>query len=158
MDVQNFSVFAALATAFAAVAVAPIVQIYVGRKQAAAAQRSADAALINAQNAGKHAISRFRQEWINSLRKDIAEFHSLLMTTAEHPYPKDVDLKLSETGTRIQLYLNPNEPESSKLLKLMNEMYDCSSLEDRMKMDIDFIASAQAILKKEWDRVKLEMM
>jgi hypothetical protein len=165
IDQQQIPLFTAVATALAAVLVAPVVQLIIGFRQARVARLSADAARVsaetalhNSRNAGIQTVAASRQAWINTLRDTLLEFHSIVLTENEHPYPKEVDRKLSMLGTKVELLLNPNEATSQKLLDLMNRIYDADSVEKRDKMDREFVSAAQAILKNEWNRVKRELV
>src|SRR4051794_21624903 len=130
MDTQSLSVFAAIVTAMAAVIVAPLVHLYLGIRQTAAAKASAEAALLSARSAGQHSVCCFRQEWINSLRKDLAAFHSIMMTTVDYPYSPEVDQSLCELGTRIELSINPTEDMARRLIMLVYAMYECGSVQE----------------------------
>ena len=157
IDQQQIPILTALATAFAAVLIAPVVQIIIGLKQAKSARISAEAALRNSYNTGRHAIANSRQKWIDTLRDTLSEFHSLVMTENEYPYPKEIDRKLSMLGTKIELFLNPTETESKELLDLVNKIYDLKTVQEREQLDLSFVAASQKVLKKEWVRVKKEL-
>lgn len=60
MDVATISALAATAAAVGALSVAGV-QLYVGHRQSEAALKAADAALMNAQSAGRHTVAEFRQ-------------------------------------------------------------------------------------------------
>jgi hypothetical protein len=56
MDVATISALAATAAAIGAFSVAGV-QLYVGHRQSEAALKAADAALMNAQSAGRHRVA-----------------------------------------------------------------------------------------------------
>jgi hypothetical protein len=64
MDAASISALAAWAAAFVAATGAGF-QFFVGRKQATAALISANAALKNSENSGRHKKAEYRQAWIN---------------------------------------------------------------------------------------------
>src|SRR3569832_984918 len=98
----------AAALAYVSGVLGPLVQRSFGKRQAAAAQTSADAAMLAARNAGYREIARLRMEWISKLRDTLAEYHAMLMSLDE----KEKDgarQKLSELGTQLDLLLNQND-------------------------------------------------
>lgn len=152
----------AVATALAALIIGPWVQLRIskrqialGHRQASGAEKSASAALAAAQNAGIHAVARFRQEWINALRADLAELHSLLLFApqgGQDGREKDI-IRLK---TRIELLLNPREEASQHLVEAIEDLI---SAEDGSGAELTgvFVGRSQKILKEEWDRVKSEL-
>src|SRR6266700_577734 len=107
MDPQTLSAYAAAAAALAAATVAAI-QLFVGYRQSKAALLTAEAAMLNAKNAGRHRIASFRQTWIDVVRDALCEYHSILMNieAGEEPAADD-ERKLSSLKTRLDLLLNP---------------------------------------------------
>ena len=85
-------------------------------------------------------ISSKRQNWIDELRKDAAEFLTVVGRIQELKRPRVVqmiavteiaedfkerltaEMRAKELGTRIKLRLNPNEAEHSRLIQLIAEM------------------------------------
>ncbi|MCC8975351.1 hypothetical protein [Bradyrhizobium brasilense] len=57
----------------------PLVALLIGRRQAAASQTSADAAMLAAKTAGFREIAKLRISWMDTLRNTLAEYHALLM-------------------------------------------------------------------------------
>ena len=55
----------------------PLVALLVGRRQAAASQTSANAALLTARTAGNREIAKLRISWMDTLRNTVAEYHSI---------------------------------------------------------------------------------
>jgi Tfp pilus assembly major pilin PilA len=102
--------------AFLSGVLGPLVQVYVGRKQAAASQRSADAAMLSAKTAGAREIAKLRMAWMETLRNKLSEYHSILMNLENEDRQTDPetktaeDRKLSELGTHLDLLLN-HDPE-----------------------------------------------
>ncbi|WP_315765656.1 MULTISPECIES: hypothetical protein [unclassified Bradyrhizobium] len=105
---------------------------------------------------GVRAVATFRQEWIDTLRKTLAEYHSIMMTT-QPPLSRDDDRTASDLGTRIELMLNPSEEASQELEAIMNKIDECTTLDGRIAMDQEFVAAARRVLKQEWVRVKAEL-
>jgi hypothetical protein len=104
---------------------------------------------------GARAVANFRQEWINTLRQALAQYHSIMMTT-QPPLSCDDDRKASDLGTRIELMLNPTEDASQELEAAIDKIDVCQTLDGRLTMDKEFAAAARRVLKQEWDRVRAE--
>jgi hypothetical protein len=127
--------------------------------------------------------SEFRQAWIDALREDLAQFLGAARAFARaietlHQFGPDykskaplsiTDEKVSdlryqaaETFCRIQLRLNPDEPEHTELLRLLRRAIEEQNtmlasgggIDATMKAIESATAYAQPVLKKEWERVK----
>ena len=94
MDVATISALAATAAAIGAFSVAGV-QLYVGHRQSEAALKAADAALMNAQSAGRHTVAEFRQSWMDKVIDALSDYHAILMSiggvfaVAGRPYEAD---------------------------------------------------------------------
>jgi hypothetical protein len=131
----------------------PWVAFLIGKRQAAAAQKSAEANMLTARKAGARTVAIMRQQWIDTLRKALAEYHSIMMS-AKYPLSQADDRAVSNLGTQIELMLNPEEEASQTLENVMDAIYSCKSLDGRVEMDPQFVAAARRVLKLEWKRVK----
>jgi hypothetical protein len=98
------AIFAAI-LAFVSGVAGPYVQYRIGKRQAAAAQRAADAAMLTAQNAGTREIATMRLAWMDKLRDTVAQFHSILMIREDVDQAKSAE-ELSLLGTQLDLLLN----------------------------------------------------
>jgi hypothetical protein len=125
-------------------------------------------------------ISKFRQAWIDELRKDIAslaahahQIHSYDLVDPEDHFAKRWEatredyIELNSASMRIKLRLNRDECESRLILNSMSEMERL--FKDAKSSKADREASLAAIfsiidalerdvpvlLKKEWERVKV---
>jgi len=99
-------------TAFVAVIVSPILTIYVARKQIRAS-----------------VVSTNRQAWINTVRGTLADYlakQAMVRNLNKNCYADDESLpRIEETvrlTSRIELLMNPKEPDHSKLVELVCEM------------------------------------
>ncbi|WP_338919255.1 hypothetical protein V0M98_17730 [Pseudomonas silesiensis] len=130
------------------------------------------------------AIAVSRQQWINSLRDEISHFLSLgydvhtlaqfindtswvsNVKTAQFEKNKELyDLRYTDFSkkvalarfhfAKVELFLNPKEPESAELISAMSE-YINAAVAYRSVQDIGdrTVAISQKILKKEWEKVK----
>lgn len=106
-------------------------------------------------------VSEFRQSWINALRDDVAtlithalEIHSATTITDGNPS----FAKVQEATARIQLRLNPKEDESIVLISAMGGLrqaiHSNTTFEQVNAEVVKLTEATQAILKKEWRRVK----
>ena len=130
-------------------------QAKIGEHQAEASRISADAAMLTAKNAGNRAIAAMRLSWIESLRKVLSEYHSILMTDFS---TSDSDhRRLSDVGTQLDLMLNLNEDSQNKLWEVADEIFNLEKLEDREAKDAQLVAAGRAVMKAEWDKIKHEM-
>ena len=141
-------------TALVAVIASPFVTIYVAKK-----------------NISSSVVSKNRQEWINRLRNEIAE---LLKEIQHVPSAYSADaitlqqaiekhgLILSKVEV-IRLLINPKEPDHEDLVRQIKIASDkvISSInqkkgnaEELETMASNIVTLSQAILKREWERVK----
>jgi hypothetical protein len=127
--------------------------------------------------------SEFRQAWIDALRQDLATFFATARAFARANQElqhfgvgaqggaplsfteqkiSDLRYQIAETRYRIQLRLNPKEPEHVELLRLMQAAIDkqqsalaTSNSTDEVLLAVERAAEfAPQILKTEWERVK----
>ena len=101
-------------------------------------------------------ISEFRQSWINSLRDCMAEFQSHGVTPNHRPGNKREFYRL---GTKIELLMNPNDPDYSELQSSLYKFLQSSegNTVDKFRNNSEYIVICQQILKREWDRLKEEL-
>ena len=134
----------------------PLVQLRIGKKQAAAAQRAADASMLAAQNAGAREIATMRLAWMNKLRDTLSEYHGILVSR-ENVDKHKVAEKLSRLGTQIDLLLNQDHSVQKALWKITDKIYYSETIEERQGLDKDLVSAGRAVLKAEWEKVKAEM-
>lgn len=157
MDASTISAFAATGAALVAGTAAGM-QFYVGRKQAEAALTSARAALMNAQNAGRHTIAEFRQKWIDNVIDTLCEHHAVVMTIpAGQVAPPAEARTLSASRTKLEILLNPEEADTVALLAKMDAVVASESADARDEKSADMLAVARRLLKREWVRIKSEL-
>jgi len=141
-----------LIVAALAVFVGPIISYVVAKRQI-------DSSLAVSH---KQTIAPMRQAWINSLRDLLAE----LTSSALHYYCAGFEERedseyqhLTLLEHRVQLMLNPKEPDHQELERLIRQMV--SSLQRGKEGDEGFRTShteimklSRAVLKREWNVVK----
>lgn len=117
-------------------------------------------------------IAANRQVWINNLRDELSAFLSLSDEDLVHHnkrYNENIN-KRALSQFKIQLLLNPSETSSQLLFSLFcptkNFSFDTPSPKNQesdnkkntyVNLKGDFITISQALLKIEWDRVKMEL-
>jgi hypothetical protein len=115
---------------------------------------------VNASN-----ISNKRQDWIDNLRKNIAEIiknHMLLSSIVKvgedtkYMYQHEEFQKIVGLIPLVELSLNPNEVDSKKLMEMLKEYTSNFNFKDPDTNDKieKIIEATQKILKEEWNRVK----
>ena len=156
MDVTTISALAAAGAAVGAFSVAGV-QLYVGHRQSKAALKAANAALTNAQNAGRHKVAEFRQSWIDKVIDALSDYHAILMSIGDgHSLSPDDHRKLTALWTRLEL-LNPDESDAVALLKLADAARQSETAAVRDSNARDMVQLARSIVKTEWVRIQTEL-
>lgn len=139
-------------TALVAVAVSPIVSIYIARRQIRAS-----------------VVSTNRQKWIDQLRDQLAELVTSikflnLQRSLHHLSEAEWVERFQRTHfleNKISLLLNPKEPDHVALSKTIRQaveaMVEKEGSRDSLRVldhTDSVVQQAQAILKREWERVK----
>lgn len=127
--------------------------------------------------AAQASLKTSRQNWINDLRDACAIYIAaalnvqrlnLYREAAEPWVSGDAPLRdwsfshiqamkeLVSLKAKIELLVNPSEPESEKLLSLITELHDeCDQADGPAKSICErVVVSCQVILKKEWEKAK----
>ncbi len=101
-------------------------------------------------------IARFREQWIHRLRDSLAEFQALGTVPNSNPRKSVEFYKL---GTKIELMMNPSDPDFKELQQLMYEYLHVSEgeLVEKYMINPEFISVGQRILKREWERLKKDL-
>jgi hypothetical protein len=146
-----------LLTAVAAF-VAAAVALFVGFRNSEAANKSARAALMNAENAGRHRVASFRQDWINTVIETLSAYHSIEMTTEPRRSGGEEDRrKLAALRTKLEILLNPQESDTIDLLAEMDKFRKAYSIKERAAHDAEIVRIARQLLKREWARITTEL-
>ncbi len=134
---------------------------------ARAAEKNADTAATAAQNAGLHHVAKLRQEWINTLRVDLADLQALLRNAVAPAADETVDqarerherVRLTATKmAKVRLSLNPREIPSQNLLMVLRALDDPRLPPGRRLLLSGWVLRwSQLVLKAEWDRVRHEL-
>ncbi len=157
MEAAALSAFAAWAAA-AVAATGAAFQFFIGRKQATAALISANAALKNSENAGRHKVAEFRQAWVNKVIDILREHHSIVSTIPVGQTVRTEDeRKLAGLRTRLAILLNPDEPDTVALLKEIDKIDNSKTDEDFADGEAQLLTVSRRLLKREWVRLKTEL-
>lgn len=136
-------------TALVAVILSPIVSLYVAKRQIRASVVSAN-----------------RQKWIDELRGELSELINLIMflnmgrtTLTEKAFIEKFE-KAHLIETKINLLINPHEQDHVALTKTIRdaivEIFEKKDRDPKVLIALkdSIVSQSQAILKREWDRVK----
>jgi len=101
-------------------------------------------------------ITDYRQAWINSLRDEMAEFQSHGILPGNDPTK---DREFYRCGTKIELLMNPSDPDYQKLQALMYGFLSAANGDtfDKYGHNAQFVIVCQGILKREWERLKADI-
>lgn len=115
----------------------------------------------------KNIVSPIRQNWINELRKILAELTTTcayFWTETNEEEREKYHLKVRSLIGHLELYINPKEAEHKDLLQNVIRMERSMFGKDQPDHISDFWAAhratveqSQKVLKIEWERVKNEI-
>lgn len=128
---------------------------------------------LNLKISRSHAVSGYRQEWINNLREKFSEFlneidrilsdlsYKHVDDTFEGQYPSESQ-NLKHKLHTVRLFLNKSEKEHIELVDKATQLKDYMLYTPLTKVNFESIREANAvlvdlfqdILKDEWNRVK----
>ena len=159
MDASNWISLISVAVGAGAVIASLFIANNQARIQAEAAQSQFRASVLSAN----------RQAWINSLRDQLSVFlaavfaHSQeleLCTLSKELFVSRIQ-EILTLSFKIELMLNAKEPDHQELVQLVKDAYinvlmasDPEVFVKARKYRDDILAKSQAILKREWERVK----
>jgi hypothetical protein len=99
-------------------------------------------------------ISEMRQAWINNLRDAMSLFQSYGVT----PNMNQNDIReWYEAGTRIELLMNPADPDYDELHERMDAFLGAKDPIEKFGANPAYVAVCQKILKREWEALKAEI-
>jgi hypothetical protein len=133
-------------------------QFFIGRKQANAALVSANAALKNSENVGRHKVAEFRQAWINNVIDTLSEHHSIISTIPAGQSANSGDeRKLAGLKAKLAILLNPDEADTVALLNAMEKVDASKTDQEFAANEAQMLTVARRLLKTEWVRLKGEL-
>jgi hypothetical protein len=99
-------------------------------------------------------LAEMRQAWINSLRDDMSAFQSLGVTPG---LDQQKEREFYRLGTRIELFMNPDDEDFEELSDCLYEFLTAKTVDEKYSANPQFVEVCQRILKREWDKLKLEV-
>ena len=101
-------------------------------------------------------LVEFRQIWINDLRNELTQFTSKLGMADENFGEWEA---AAGHVTKIQLLMNPNDPDYPELVELSTNLIRAMSDDEKLAADNAnrIVRIAQRILKREWERLKEDL-
>jgi hypothetical protein len=128
---------------------------YYDRTQAAL--KAADAALMNAQSAGRQTVAEFRQSWMDKVIDALSEYHPILTSIGDDHCLSAADhMKLTALWTRLELLLKPDEAAAASLLNLADAARLSKTAAERDHNARDMVQLARRLLKTEWVTIQIE--
>jgi len=115
---------------------------------------SRENAKLSAKLEASKQVAANRQCWINDLRSDLALFQSLVSKAKISDSERMLG---NEVITRIELRMNPNDPDYQELHDSMAHYVDNAEPEKIGAAHKRFTAVCQRILKREWEVLKKEL-
>ncbi|WP_299413422.1 hypothetical protein [uncultured Sulfitobacter sp.] len=101
-------------------------------------------------------LVEFRQAWINDLRDALVEYCSQVFSSEERD---DQWMNLIGATTRIRLLMNPNDPDFAELDGYLSQGIAAFSKDEGISnLSTDINDVSQRILKREWDRLKEDLI
>ena len=104
-------------------------------------------------------LAKFRQDWINALRDDLSEFVGTAVIHYSGPPPAEKVERIVVLGMRIRMRVDRGDPDYGKLVKILagyTELFLVGKSEQE-KSDVPLMVVSQAILKREWERLKTDL-
>ncbi len=107
-------------------------------------------------NQAAHAlkVTEMRQALINNLHEAMASFQSYSVTPdLDHTGRRE----FYEHGTKIELLMNPKNPDYDELQGCRYSFLSADTLADNFSANPQYVAVCQCILKREWEVLKREI-
>jgi hypothetical protein len=95
-----------------------------------------------------------RQAWLNSLREEMTTVVALGVAGEVKKGPTEA---YSRAGTKIELLMNPADPDYPALKQAMARILGVESGDEVMSVNDEFVGVSQRILKREWEVLKNEI-
>jgi hypothetical protein len=104
-------------------------------------------------------LAEFRQEWINGLREDLAAYAAATFPNDSGMAPKENIAQIVALGARIMMRMNPQDPDYSDFqLALSHALPSNEEQKKAAKEGTTVVAIGQRILKREWERLKEDLL
>jgi hypothetical protein len=109
-------------------------------------------------------VTSERVKWIAKVRQNVSSLCALCDQMVFHPNHQpmpDVLRQIEQVKNEIRLQLNPKDPEDQDIERLLARLPGWSqsmSPSDYQKLQALLVTATQAMLKREWDKVKDEAL
>jgi len=100
-------------------------------------------------------ISQFRQQWVNELRNEFAEFSSLIIQDWEKDSPPS---NMGFCAAKTLFLMNPDDPDYDALVDIQKNLIEAKEKTGESDDVHLLISIGQRILKREWERLKLDLV
>jgi hypothetical protein len=106
-------------------------------------------------------VTTERIKWISKVRENISKLIALCVkwTYNRPPDMADLQQEMEQLTLEIRLQLNPKDPEDKEIERLLDRLpswRQSMSDEEFHTLQKEITTSTQALLKREWDKVKDE--
>jgi hypothetical protein len=107
-------------------------------------------------------VTSERVKWIGKVRENVASLCSLCdqwMTHKTQESTPELQRQIESKKSEIRLQLNPNDPEDRDIARLLDRLPGWNTSmtpEDYRELQMLLVQATQAMLKREWDKVKDE--
>jgi len=99
-------------------------------------------------------LAEMRQTWLNSLRDEMATVVALAVAGKLAKGPSE---EYSRSGTKIELLMNPADPDYTALKQAMARFLGIEAENTLVSINDEFVGVSQRILKREWEVLKAEI-
>jgi SOS-response transcriptional repressor LexA len=107
-------------------------------------------------------VTSERVKWIGKVRQNMASLCSLCDQWMNHPQQASapaLQQHIEQLKAEVTLQMNPGDPEDKEIARLLARLPSWTrtmTQEEYMKLHAALITATQAMLKREWDKVKAE--
>ncbi len=109
-------------------------------------------------------VTSERVKWIAKVRQNVSSMCALCDQLILHPNHQpmpDVLRQVEQVKSELRLQLNPNDPEDKEIERLLARLPSWNqsmSPDEYHKLQALVVTATQAMLKREWDKVKDEAL
>ena len=118
------------------------------------AQSARETAQLSARLSANVKLAEMRQAWLNSLREEMTAVAAFAVSGDLTNGPTQA---CSKAGTKIELLVNPADPDYEALKEAMGRLLGQESGDELLSRNDQFVGVSQRILKREWEVLKHEI-
>lgn len=107
-------------------------------------------------------VTSERVKWIDNVRKNVSSLCSLCDQWVRHrtqDSTPELQRQIEQLKNEVRLQLNPSDKEDKEIARLLDRLPNFNqtiAIEDYGSLQMELVAATQAMLKREWDKVKEE--